>query len=308
MQPPSTPLAERYLIAAALRQGETEHNFGLDTPASRHFAMHARSASIEEQAIDVRLGRELNYRSHGTFVASQVARGLPFVRLYNIRMLPYANDPDPVVAAEPEMQRWIAKLRPTIRRIRAAGVRVVNMSWSHVDDGGRSLIEAGLETDPDRARQRSRAMYEAFRDGMAAALAEAPDILFIVGAGNDGSRNEDIAPIPDSLPLPNLLVVGAVGPGGAAASFTSFGDRVRLYSNGGNAEGLAPGGGRTVAGGTSMAAPLVARVAAQMRAINPRLTAVRVIEGLIATGTMNAQGQRLVHPAAAVRWARLQRR
>lgn len=306
LQPLSDPLAERYLIAAALAQGERDHRFGLDTAAARHFALHAQSASLEQQAIDVRLAGELGFRNHGTFIGSQIVEGLPFVRLYNVRMLPFGMTPDPVTPAEPAMDRWIAQLRPALRRMRAAGVRVANLSWSHLDDGGQSLLEAGLETDPQRARQRSRAMYERLRAAMLEAFAEVPDILFVSAAGNDGSRNEDIRPLPDSLGLPNHVIVGAVGPGGAAASFTSFGDRVRLYANGGLARGRAPGGGWDHSGGTSMAAPLVVRTAAQMLAVNPRLAPEQLIDGIIATATSDGRNLRLIHPAAAVEWARRQ--
>lgn len=304
LQPLSDALAARYLTAAALAQGESDHRFGLDTSSARLFALHARSASIEEQAVDVRLGGELGYRGHGTFIGSQIVEGLPFVRLYNMRLIPYGRAPDPIPVAEPELERWIAQLRPALRRMRAAGVRVANLSWSHVDDGGEGLIEAGLETDPARARDRSRAMYERLRAAMVEAFREVPDILFVSAAGNDGSRNEDIRPLPDSLGLPNHIIVGAVGPGGAAASFTSVGERVRLYANGGLARGRAPGGGWDHAGGTSMAAPLVVRTAAQMLAVNPRLAPAQLIEGMLATATGNPQDLRLVHPAAAVAWAR----
>jgi hypothetical protein len=308
LQPLSPPLAERYLAAATLTQGESDHRFGLDTPHARLFALHARTASIEEQATDLRLAAELGYRGHGTFIGSQIVEGLPFVRLYNLRMIPYGRTPDPVPVAEPEVDRWIAQLRPSIRRMRAAGVRVVNLSWSQVDDNGSSLIENGLETDPARARERSRAMYERLRAAMLEAFREAPDILFVSAAGNDGSRSEDIRPIPDSLGLPNQIVVGAVGPGGAAASFTSFGDRVRLYANGGLARGRSPGGGWDHAGGTSMAAPLVVRTAAQMLAVNPSLIPEQLIEGMLATATTSPQDLRLIHPAAAVGWAAQRRR
>ena len=306
MQPLSAPLAERFSLAGALYEGEQDLNLGFDTPMARHFALHARSAPIDEQAIDVRLAAELTYRRHGTFIGSQIVEDLPFVRLYNVRMLPGGYLPEPVYASEPELERWIAQLRPTLRRMKAAGVRVVNMSWDQLDDGGKFLIDGGLETDPARARQRSRAMYEAVAAAWRQALAETPDILFVIAAGNDGSRNEDIAPIPTSLPYPNIVVVGAVGPGGGPASFTSFGQRVRLYASGARARGRAPGGGWAHANGTSMAAPLVVRTAVQMLAVNPRLSPTQLIEGMIETATTNAQSLRLIHPAAAVGWARRQ--
>lgn len=304
----SDPLKDRYSVSSVLLQGERELVFGFDTPAARLFTEFARTASAEEQALDLRLGGEVNDRAHGTFVASQVAEGLPFVRLYNVRLAPFGYEPDRVYTSEPEMQRWIAQLAPTVRRMRGAGVRVVNMSWVYTDDGGERLIRGGFETDPERARQRSRRMYEDLRSAMASAFAEAPDILFVVAAGNDGSDNEAIKPLPHALGLPNFLVVGAVGRGGAAASFTSFGDGVSLYSNGGLARGLLPGGTSSWSTGTSMAAPLVARTAAQMLAVNPRLSPAQLIAGLEETATANAQNLRLIHPAAAVEWARRQAR
>ena len=57
--------------------------------------------------------------------------------------------------------------------------------------------------------------------------------------------------------------------------------------------------------GTSMAAPLVTRAAAQMLAVNPRLTPTRLIEGLLASATTDTGALRLLHPSATLEWARL---
>lgn len=58
---------------------------------------------------------------------------------------------------------------------------------------------------------------------------------------------------------------------------------------------------RTRGTGTSMAAPLVVGAAAQMLAVNPKLTSAELVQGLMATATDGEEDLRLLHAAAAVR-------
>lgn len=56
-----------------------------------------------------------------------------------------------------------------------------------------------------------------------------------------------------------------------------------------------------------MAAPLVSRAAAQMIAVNPKLTVAQLIEGLKTTSSEGEGGMRLLNAAAAVAWAQAKR-
>jgi subtilisin family serine protease len=84
--------------------------------------------------------------------------------------------------------------------------------------------------------------------------------------------------IPASFDLPNVLTVGAVDAGGAAADFTNFGKTVTLYANGVDVESFVPGGEHIKLSGTSMAAPQVTNLAAKLFALRPKLKVSQVIQ------------------------------
>lgn len=136
-------------------------------------------------------------------------------------------------------------------------------------------------------------------------LAACPDILFVNAAGNSDQTDEILASTPQVTHAANLLVVGATDTSGLPTSFTTYGSGVGLYAWGEGVPLRVPGGMRMRMSGTSMAAPLVTRAAAQMLAVNPRLTPMRLIEGLLASATTDAGALRLLHPSAALEWARL---
>ena len=306
--PPSAWLAPRLAFSQAMDKGQLDLNYGLDTPEARIFAARGREASTAEQGEDVDGSNENMGRGHGTFVASQIGDGAPYVRLYNVRLMPWGYDPKPIKRAEPEMERFAAAMVPAVKRMQGANVRVVNMSWGWtIDDAARSLLENGLETDPTRARERGRAMYDTGKAASTKAMAAAPGILFVAAAGNDNQTDETLAAYPQSIAAPNMIVVGATGQSGQPTSFTTFGKKVDIYARGEGALGRMPGGTVAHWSGTSMAAPLVSRAAAQMLAVNPKLTPAQLVEGLKATATEGQGGMKLLHAARAVEWARSRR-
>ncbi len=307
--PTSLPVLSDFLrpqlsFQQALVKGQADLDYGLDTPEARLMGQRGREASLDDQAGDIDAINELFERSHGTFVASQVADGAPWVKLYLARALTGGFNPKPISRAEPEADRWLAALPAMIARMRGAGVRVVNMSWTVVADAMASeLMANGLETDPARAQARAKAIHGKVRKGLTEAIRSAPDILFVAAAGNNNQTDDSFQALPQSLDLPNLIVVGAVSRAGTPAAFTTFGKSVRLYAPGDGVRGRVPGGGEMLGSGTSYASPVVARVAAAMLAVNPGLKPEEVIAGLIATATPGEGQIALIHPAAATDWA-----
>ncbi len=114
----------------------------------------------------------------------------------------------------------------------------------------------------------------------------------VVSAGNDASPSE--VNFPGNCP--HAITVGATGPTGARASYSSFGPFVDVMASGGDAA-YRPFGGLAYAGvlstiwtgvaadyglmqGTSMAAPHVSGVVSLMLAHNPNLTYDEVLERL----------------------------
>jgi len=181
-------------------------------------------------------------------------------------------------------------------------VRVVNMSWG----GSLKSVEEDLEkngvADPAERKKQAREIFEIDKNGLLAALKSAPDILFVVSAGNSNNDVNFDEVIPSSFALPNLLTVGAVDQAGDETSFTSFGKDGTVYADGFEVESPIPGGFRLKLSGTSMSSPNVTNLAAKLFAIDPKLTPLEVI-ALIKSGLeTNAKEKRiqLINPKKSV--------
>ena len=125
-----------------------------------------------------------------------------------------------------------------------------------------------------------------------------PDVLFVVAAGNDGSSaNMDLGdleknpgtPAIDSAVVPNVLTVAATTPDGVLADFSDHGSKfVNIGAWGTAVPSQAPAKLSVKMSGTSMAAPLVAGVAVQMRLLNPSLSPGQVRAIIERTGKVTA--------------------
>lgn len=307
MQLPTKFLQRRLAIQMALDKGELDLRFGLDTPEAAMFAEFARTAPTDEQADEYLAQMENSSRSHGTACASEIADGAPYVRLYNVAALPWGRGEDKrdIPYDEATIARWASAIDRIGSRMRGAGVRVVSMSWGlTADEITQQLLDHGLERDAARAKARGLAMRQTIADALRRLMTSSPNILFVVAAGNSDQADDVQGDAVKGFTLPNLMIVGATGTNGRPTAFTVFGKSVAIYSQGEAVPLRWPGNIPVRESGTSMAAPLVARAAAQMLAVRPTLTAAAVRDGLLASATLADGGLKLVHPAAAVSWAR----
>ena len=137
-----------------------------------------------------------------------------------------------------------------IRYAAANGARVINASVQ------------GDEPDP--------------RMEAAIAAAGAANALVVVSAGNS-ARDIDAKPVyPAAIAAPNLISVAATAPSAGVNldSYSNYGRlAVGLAAPGGDILATTNDGGYGRKSGTSMAAPIVAGVAAMMLALNPGLSA-----------------------------------
>lgn len=130
----------------------------------------------------------------------------------------------------------------------------------------------------------------------ALAYAAAKDVLFVHAAGNDGVDldNPENSNFPNdqysksSSSLDNYLTVGALtasyGPD-MIASFSNYGkEAVDIFAPGDQIYSTMPGNSYDLQGGTSMAAPAVAGMAAVIRSHYPQLTASEVKQVLLTSG------------------------
>ena len=302
---PSAQLEPQLAFQLALMKGNLDLGYGLDTPEAQLFSTRSREAGMADQESDTLLWDEVHLRSHGTGVASEIADGNSFVRLFSVTAQPWGNDPHEVITDEALNDRWVAAVDRLPARFHAAGVRVVNMSWGYTaDEIAEKLMRYGGVTDQAAANARAQVMWTKADAAMRRLLAACPDILFVNAAGNSNQTDEILSSTPQMTGARNLLVVGATGLSGVATSFTTYGAGVGIYAWGEMVPLRVPGGTRMYMSGTSMAAPLVTRAAAQMLAVNPKLTPQQLITGLSATGTPSPAGLKLLHAARAVEWAR----
>lgn len=112
------------------------------------------------------------------------------------------------------------------------------------------------------------------------------DVLLIKGAGNDATDIDQkpmyptAAYIGKTTSAPNVITVGASGytPENLVAPFSNYGKNgVDVFAPGVNIYSCAPGAGQYITeSGTSMAAPVVAGLAAVLRSYYPKLSAVQV--------------------------------
>jgi len=235
--------------------------------------------------------------AHGTHVAGIAVEGNPAARLLAVRQnFSWTAQRAPIT---PDAARqWAERMRQTGKYLHDHGARAVTMSWGiGFREIEGTLEEGGIGKDAAERRALADESLRILTEGLADAIRGAPGTLFIPAAGN---ADEDVGihrDIPTAIDLPNLLFVGAVDQAGEPTSFTSTGERVRIYASGFQVDSLLPGGDRMAWSGTSMAAPQVANLAAKLWAIEPSLGVPEVVALILDGADPGEDGaRRLLHP------------
>lgn len=271
----------------------------IDSPDARGLKM--KMAQLDPSGVKPFIEDLTRYTlySHGTHVAGIAVAGNPAARILIVRL---TGDPK-MIPTPPtlELARNSAQAaRDVVAYFKKHGVRVVNMSWVII----RSSLEHDLEVNgigenPEERKRMAREMFDVMKQGLFDAFQNAPEILFVGGAGNSDNDVEFDEFIPPMFDLPNLLIAGAVDQAGEATTFTSFGPTVNIYANGFEVESYVPGGDRLAFSGTSMASPNVANLAAKLIALAPELTPTEVIALILDGADEVRQGEqvlRVIHP------------
>ncbi|RPD42724.1 S8 family serine peptidase [Chitinophaga barathri] len=138
--------------------------------------------------------------------------------------------------------------------------------------------------------------------------AQEKGVLLVHAAGNDGANNDEVENYPkdtfnDGKEADNLLTVGASGNGRSGskiAGFSNYGKKeVDVFAPGVQIYSTVPGGNKYgSASGTSMAAPVVAGVAALVLSYNPDLSARQLKQILEKSATPLPDGNMVNKPGA----------
>jgi hypothetical protein len=143
------------------------------------------------------------------------------------------------------------------------GATILNNSW-----GGPSY---------------SRALH------MAIAYAYEHKVLFVAAAGNAKSNNDDTPMYPASYDVPNVLSVAATNDYDSLASFSNFGSKtVHIASPGVSILSSYPPNSYTYLSGTSMAAPVVAGVAALLAIEKPTMGGYQIKKLVLGSGDVKS--------------------
>lgn len=278
-----------------LIKGAFDLRAGLDTEEARR--LRAQVAGLQaEQATAFQEDTGLaGLYVHGTHVAGIAAAGNPFVRMQAVSML-WSHR---VAPTKPTLERArinAANYQRIVDRLKAAGTRVVNMSWRYGPQAHEAaLAYHGIGRDADERRRLAAEIFAIERQALERAIASAPEILFVAGAGNEDNSADFADYIPAGLQLPNLITVGASDQAGDEAPFSTFGRTVVVHANGAEVDGPLPGGTRARLSGTSMASPQVANLAAKLIAMKPQL-AVAEVKAAILGGAERRGRVNLVDP------------
>lgn len=188
----------------------------------------------------------------------------------------------------------IAKGRRASDYLRATGAGVANMSWGRP----RKFFEGRVKffeqlyrlhgKNPASVTAPPPAEHELLMANLpleliianAAAFAlvyhENPDVLFCISAGNEAVNNDETLNSPQYLSrfFPNVMTVASINKENQPSRFTNRGVRsVQLAAPGEDIVATILGGLEAPMTGTSMSTPLVAGVAAGIRADHPHLSA-----------------------------------
>ena len=256
--------------------------------------------------------------SHGTFVAGIALREGENINIFPIRGL---NIPNPVVAVNdptkegieplkgktPEekfqdeikqsLNRISRKFSKICRFIASKRIEIVNASYGityknimtkfrerHKEMTGKDIEETKLKLLVD---DYFRTLYERGEKTMR----RHSNILFVFSAGNSGLNNDSFHHYPSKIKVPNAITVAALN-GDYLATFSNYGlAHVDIGAPGVAIPSLLPkvylehsSDIYSPASGTSMAAPYVANLAAQIKNSNPRLSPPEIKRIILETG------------------------
>jgi hypothetical protein len=260
--------------------------------------------------------------AHGTFVAGIALREGENISIFPLRGL---HIPIPVVAVEdnsgdeitplksktPEEQyseniinsqnRVITKFTKICRYLSMNNINIVNASYGitykNITTKFREKYRdfTKKEIDELKLKEVVDGYFKNIMDRTSKIIQKYPKMLFVFSAGNLGLNNDQFPHYPSKIRLPNTLSVGAMN-GDYLASFSNYGKtHVDIGAPGVAILSFVPKvyspDGKNMyspSSGTSMAAPYISNIAAQILNINPKLKPHELKKIIMETGDEKA--------------------
>lgn len=270
--------------------------------------------------------------SHGTFVAGIALREGENINIFPIRGL---NLPNPVVAVEdsseqntevvkgktPEekfydeirqsVDRVTRKFAKICRFVSQKNIEIVNASYGitykNIMTKFRERYKemTGSEIDETKLKIIVDDYFTKLYQHGEKTMKRYPQILFVFSAGNSGLDNDEFHHYPSRVKVPNSMAVAAMN-GEYLATFSNYGKEhvdigapgvailsivPKVYSDDGS-ELYSP------ASGTSMSAPYISNLAAQIKNTNPKLTPEEIKKIILETGEIKEHLKTRISSAA----------
>ncbi|HYC37931.1 MAG TPA: S8 family serine peptidase [Usitatibacter sp.] len=299
------PMGEAEARLPALKQyvkGAMDLQAAIDSPESR--ALKQRVASLKAEEVK-QFSEDLSAMGmwvHGTHVAGIAVEGNPFAQVATVAMH-FNHSSVPQLPDDASAARVAAAYKKAVDSFKAAGARVVNMSWRYSPQAYEgALAYHNVGKTPDERKAIANKIFEIEKRALEAAIRGAPEILFVAGSGNENNSADFSQYIPAGFELPNLITAGAVDMSGTETSFSTFGKTVAVHANGFEVVSYIPGGEKLKLSGTSMASPNVANLAGKLFAMKPELTVAQVKE-LILKGAEKNGRVNLINPKKSLELA-----
>ena len=159
-------------------------------------------------------------------------------------------------------------------------VQIVNMSFG---TSATIFAENNLNlgnTDEER-KNAAKLWMQQFLQSFTNAFATAPNILFIVAAGNDGENMDSAYDVPGLVDLPNVICVGALNQQCQPAEFSNNGKRIDIWAIGEEVTIKNEKGNKKKYSGTSIAVPAITNAATKILQKNKHISAAAVKKILI---------------------------
>jgi subtilisin family serine protease len=233
--------------------------------------------------------------AHSTHCSGIIAAQAPEVQMMSARVFPDTQVPESMRFTEGPLYSVFARaanvqFADVAQYLNATQMPVANYSigipMAEIAKRAMGLFGNKKPTPEQIARESKRA-FEAFERQGQAWMSSAPNTLFVIAAANDSSDNAVLPVFPANVQAPNAITVAATDGYASLADFSNYDiNTVHVAAPGVNIMSAVPGPSANEVlpmSGTSMAAPFVSGVAANIKNTNLNLSPSHIRAILIGT-------------------------